>query len=249
MMRFAILEIHDVSPYYRDEFLEIVSLLKGLGLNKFSLLIVPYFWEKYPLNDDLDFVKELKSLNAEPLLHGFTHLGKTSFIGNLWTKNEGEFYYLNESETCQRVYQGQVLLCRLGFNCDFFVPPAWIGNPFLDSILKKLGFKGVAYRFYIKFFDANLKVFSPVLTLSNRPYFSGLSKFLLGITEWCLRGAGVLRVGIHCADFRDKDKKELWKKTLNKIKAERRFMSYGELACQSGLTSSFQCLWFPDRLV
>lgn len=248
-MRLALLEIHDVSPYYRAEFGEIIELLQCLSLNKFSLLVVPYFWEKYPLNDDLDFVREIKALNAELLLHGFTHQGRTSFLSSLWTSNEGEFYYLSERETSQRIFQGQVLLKKLGLECDFFVPPAWIGNPFLDAILRKLGFKGVAYRFYIRFFEGDLRLFSPVLTLSNRPYFSAPSKLLLRLAEWCLRGVSVLRICIHCADFRDREKVRLWRKILSKIRSERRFMSYGELACQSGLTSSLQCLWFPDRLV
>lgn len=211
-----------------------LGLCKEYEIETYSLLIVPNYKERCPLYENRSFVEVLKSLNkAEFILHGYSHQGSTPLHQYVWTSGEGEFSLANSKETLFKICQAQAEVSGLGLKCHFFVPPAWIGNAHLEETLINQGFKGIGYRFYIKFFNPSQRFFSPVIVLSNRRGLSYLSikttKFLFSL--W--RTFPVLRLALHCADFRDKRKIELWKETLEITKKERRFITYGELLSQS----------------
>lgn len=229
VMKRAIVEVHDVSPYYSGEFLRILSLLNTLNIEKFSLLLVPNFWNAYPLNSDLVLLKVLKGTLGEVILHGYTHQGKRFPWEWLWTDGEGEFSRLSKEETEKRIREGQELLKAFGLESEFFVPPAWFGNPFLEKVLQERGFKGIGYRGGIKFFPKRGFLFAPVLTLSNRKVLSGMSVKLFSFGEKVLERFSLIRLAIHCADFRDREKVSLWEGALRKIRAKRRLITYGEL--------------------
>ncbi len=239
-MKLAIVELHDVSPYYRVEFYKALELLEEVGLDRFSLLVVPYFWEYAPLGGDLSFLNLLKSLKVELVLHGYTHKGKKRLQDLLWTDGEGEFGGLDLTETYKRVQSGLELMEYFGLNTEFFVPPAWIGNPYLEDVLYSFGFRAVAYRWHIKDLHHNRVIDSPTLTFSNRNLLSWLSLMVVPNMEKLYKGHQVLRLALHMADFRDERKIELWKEILGKIKKERRLASYGELFCKGGPTPSFK---------
>jgi predicted deacetylase len=73
---YAIVEIHDVSPFYKQEVYQAVEFLQGLRIEKFSLLVIPNHMEEYPLYKHQDFVGFLKALGQEIVLHGYSHKAK-----------------------------------------------------------------------------------------------------------------------------------------------------------------------------
>ncbi|MCS7307506.1 MAG: polysaccharide deacetylase family protein [Aquificaceae bacterium] len=241
-MRLALVEVHDVSPYYKSEFLDALELLEEVGCHRFSLLVVPYFWEKVSLGGDEEFLRLLKSTGAEILLHGYTHKGKRRFQDILWTDGEGEFGGIDLHETYQKVYAGLELMEYCGFKVDFFVPPAWIGNPYLEDVLYSLNIRGVAYRWHIKDLKGGKVIKSPALTFSSRHFLSWLSLKFLPELEKFYSGQEVIRLAIHMADFRDQRKVNLWKQIMTEIKSSRRWTNYGELFGEGGPSSSFQSL-------
>lgn len=241
-MKLAIVELHDVSPYYRAEFLKALELLEEVGLNRFSLLVVPYFWECAPLGGDTEFLNLLRSFNTEILLHGYTHKGKKRVQDVLWTDGEGEFGGLDLSETYERVQAGLELLEYLGLKTEFFAPPAWIGNPYLDDVLYSLGFVGVAYRWHIKDLKEEKGIKSPVLTFSNRNLFSWLSLKVIPNIEKFYSHHQILRLALHMMDFKDERKVSLWRDILHRVKNNRRLSSYGEIFSKSGPSPSLKSL-------
>jgi len=205
-MSLFLLELHDVSPYYRKEFFKAVDLLEEVGLDRFSLLVVPYFWERAPLGEDKDFLSFIKSLPAEVVLHGYTHKGNKRFKDLLWTDGEGEFGGLDLISTYEKVYLALELMDYLGIKTEFFVPPAWIGNPYLEDVLYSLGFRAVAYRWYIKDLNTERIIRSPALSFSNRHLFSWFSLMLVPELERLYKKHKLLRLAIHMADLRDERK-------------------------------------------
>jgi len=144
-MKLAVVELHDVSPFYERETYAAVQLLKELEIDKFSILLIPNFNGKYSLENYKEFVSFLKELNQENILHGLTHKGKIKLTNLFYTYGEGEFGDLGEEETAERIKEALSIV-----KTKFFVPPAWIGNPWLEKVLSDFGFIGVAYREVIK---------------------------------------------------------------------------------------------------
>ncbi len=239
-MKYAILELHDVAPYYRREFLQSLEIIEDLGVEKFSLLIVPYFWETNPIEEDIDFILLVQSLKQEILLHGYTHKGKRKISDILWTDGEGEFSGLGYNETYNKLSLALELINYVGLKAKYFVPPAWIGNRYLEEVLYSLGFDGVAYRGCIKELSSNLFIKSPVLTFSNRRFLSWLSLRLIPELERLFKGHNILRLAIHMADIKDQRKINLWKEIISRVKETRRWISYEKLFSKGRFTSPFK---------
>ncbi len=245
-MNYAIIELHDVSPYYKKEFLSALELLEDIGIDKYTLLVVPYFWEMSSLISDTDFVRLVKEIKKEVVLHGYTHKGKSHI---LWTDGEGEFGGLDLYETYRRVQEGIEIFQSVGLVAEFFVPPAWIGNVYLEDVLYAFCFRGVAYRFFVRDIETNTCIQSPVITFSNRHLLSWFSIKSVSILKSLYKKSRVLRLALHMADFRDERKVKLWREILREIKNVRRFISYEELFSKGGFTLTFKGFQPSGRLV
>ncbi|SNZ14429.1 DUF2334 domain-containing protein [Hydrogenobacter hydrogenophilus] len=231
-MNLALVEIHDVSPYYYKETLQAIKLMSLCGIKKYSLLVVPNFWGKAHLYEHPEFVHTILSTKQEVVLHGCYHEGG-SIKDIIWTSGEGEFSNLNLMQTYQRIKEGKDIFEAVGIKSDIFVPPAWIGNPYLEDVLYSLDFKMVACRDYIKDLESELVYTSPVITFSNRPILSWLSIGFAPLLFRAFKRNRLIRLALHAKDFRDRRKVKLWRVLLSKIKEHRRLISYGELIRQS----------------
>ncbi|MEN3034127.1 MAG: DUF2334 domain-containing protein [Aquificaceae bacterium] len=238
-MPWAILEVHDVSPKFEKEFLSCLDLISSEGVEEFNLLVVPNMWGNHPL-ESWSGVKLISAEHA--VLHGYTHLGNAGIKNFLWTDGEGEFASLELLETYKRIKEGLSIFRELGFCDRFFVAPAWIGNPYLDGVLKVLGFHAVGYRWILRDLCSNKDIFSPALSLSNRSWLSKISKLGLGIFYKILKRAEIIRLAIHLRDFQDPEKVSLWRNLIRDTKNQRRFTTYGRVFGKSRPASSFQSL-------
>ncbi len=241
-MQYALLELHDLSPYYRREFLKALGLLEDLDIYKLSLLVVPYFWEKYSLLEDKELLHLIKNLPGEIVLHGYTHKGAKRLQEFLWTDGEGEFGGLDLYNTYQKISSALELMEYAGLSSEFFVPPAWIGNLYLEDVLYSFNFKGIAYRWYIKDLQRGSYVKTPALSFSNRFLFSWLSLRMVPEFERLYKRQKILRLALHMKDFRDERKINLWREILQRVKETRRWISYEELFSKGRPSSSFQSL-------
>ncbi len=239
---YAIVELHDVSPYYYDGFCSCLDLLNLLGIGKYSLLVVPNFHGRHPLYRHADFVKLLRSLGQEIVLHGYTHSSKLRITHLLYTYGEGEFGEGGLEETYRKVEKAIDTLHACGLESSVFVPPAWLSNPFLEDILYAFDFVGVGYRERIKDLQRGESIPSRVLTLSNRHGLSYLSIKSLPLLYRLSRKEPILRIALHMRDFKDRRKMVLWRWLLKDVKSKRRLISYGELLRKGGPSPSLQSI-------
>ncbi len=241
MEKCAIVELHDVSPHYYDEIAQAIELLAVCGIEKYSLLLVPNFWDKAPIYKYTSFVKAIFSTGQELVLHGYNHKGKGIRLRDLlWTYGEGEFGGLTLSETYSRIEKALEMVSFLDMKFEVFVPPAWIGNRYLEDVLYSFEFKAVAYRKGIKHLDTGALYTCPVITFSNRPLLSQLSITFGPALFRLYQDSPILRLALHPRDFRDKRKIKLWRFLLAKTKKTRRLISYEELFSKSRLAPSLQ---------
>ncbi len=237
---YAIIELHDVSPYYYDELCSCLDLLNLLDIGRYSLLVVPNFHGRYPLYRHGDFVRLLKSLGQEIVLHGYTHSSKVRIKHLFYTYGEGEFGGEGLEATYLKVESALDVFRACGLESSVFVPPAWFSNAFLEDILYAFDFVGVGYRKRIKNLQKGESIPSMVLTLSNRYGFSYLSIKSLPLFYRLSKGDNILRIALHMGDFRDRRKVILWRWLLKDVKNRRRLISYGELLRKGGPSSSLQ---------
>jgi predicted deacetylase len=237
---YAIVEIHDVSPFYKQEVYQAVEFLQRLRIDKFSLLVIPNYMEEYPLYKHMDFVGFLKALEQEIVLHGYSHKAKVKLSQILYTYGEGEFGEGGIEETYQKIEKALDIFESLSLTAKFFVPPAWISNPWMEDVLSAFGFRAVGYRDLIKDLQSEEKIPSPSITFSNRPVLSFLSLMAVPAFLKLYKKAKVLRLSLHTRDFRDRRKIVLWRSILREVKKEREVISYEELFSKSRPAPSLQ---------
>jgi len=235
----VIVELHDVSPFYHNETVQALELFNLCGIDKFSLLLVPNFWDCAPIHENQSFIKYIKSTKQEIVLHGYNHRGG-SWRDFLWTYREGEFSGISLEKTYKKIEKAKEIFKALDIESHAFVPPAWLGNPFLEDVLCAFGFKVVAYRGYIKDLETGRIYPSFALSMSNRPLLSPISKSFSLVLFNLFKRHKILRLAIHTRDLRDRIKVVLWSYMLNKIKKTRRLLSYGDIISKSRLASSLQ---------
>ncbi len=236
----AIVEVHDVSPYYYDEFCKCLELLSLTGISKFSLLVIPNFRDSYPIYRYPGFVNTLHYSKQEIIMHGYNHTSRFKLKEALYTYGEGEMGGLTLQEVYKKIESAIDIFQIAKLNTSFFVSPAWISNPFLEDVLSSFGFLGVGYRKYLKNIENNHTVPSRVITFSSRKVLSYLSTKVLLTVYKLIKDDPVLRLALHMKDFSSKKKIALWRLLLKEIKNSRRLVSYGELLGKSGSSPSLQ---------
>ncbi|WP_022853512.1 DUF2334 domain-containing protein [Thermodesulfatator atlanticus] len=231
MEKKIIIELHDVSPFYKNELLNILRMLYEHGIKKFSILLTPNFKGRYRLDKDNSFKDLIKCSKQEIILHGLYHEGKFSLRHILATNREGEFADLSKEETRRRIVEGNKILKNCGIDTHFFVAPAWINNKYLEKILTEQKFKGIGNRWSIKIFNKK-KIFSPIITLSNRNILSFLSKKSAKTLIKLYKNFETIRFAIHMQDANDSEKIILWKELIEQTE-KRRLISYEDLTSES----------------
>lgn len=183
-----------------------------------ALLVVPNFHGRAPVDEDLEFSKRLRELQAdrhEVFLHGFFHRSATRrdsksastrwawlFAQRVASGGEAEMSDVSEAEGRRRIEAGERALQAAGLRIDGFVAPAWSMPRWL---LPWLGTRG--YRFC----EDHLRVYDPAARRSRASvvlnWATRSPARLLSTVAWCraARHAGTLipaRIAIHPADMR-----------------------------------------------
>jgi predicted deacetylase len=185
-------------------------------------------------------VNFLKALGQEIVLHGYSHKAKVKLSDILYTYGEGEFGEGDIEETYQKIEKALDIFEALSLTAKFFVPPAWLSNPWMEDVLSAFGFMAVGYKDLIKDMQSEEKIPSPSITFSNRPMLSFLSLMTVPTLLKLHRRAKVLRLSLHTRDFRDRRKLVLWRSILKEVKKEREVISYEELFSKSRPAPSLQ---------
>ncbi|ADC90065.1 deacetylase-like protein [Thermocrinis albus DSM 14484] len=245
----ALVELHDVTPHYEEEIYTTLHLLKTVGVRKFSLLVIPNFQGRYPIDQFQDWVSFIKGLGQEVVIHGFTHSSPFYWQTVIKTYREGEFFKKDLTETYRSVEKALDIMQKVGLHSKVFVPPAWIDNPYLEDVLYAFGIRFLGLRKVIKDLETNREIHSSSLTFANRYVLSFVSILAMPSLLRRNRSLKLIRLAIHAKDMRDKRKITIWRWVLNQVKKERRFVSYEEIFSESGHAPSLPRIQHARRVV
>jgi predicted deacetylase len=220
------LTVHDVSPAHADTLKQIHSALVKLGVVRYSMLVVPDYHGKWPLDEFPEFcgwLRELSKNGVEMVLHGCRHEGGTAGLSPMdrirsaiFTRNEGEFLGLDEKNAEKLLRTGrEVLKQALGVEVKGFVAPAWLYSRGTISALKETGFT---------FSENRLRIWNPetgrtILRMPVVNYAGGgflkrsLAASWVRVSGVVLAGSETVRFAIHPGDFEiDTGKKAVQKR-------------------------------------
>jgi predicted deacetylase len=149
-MKNLIVSIHDVHPESFHAAAQQVAFCESLGVRRFSLLVVPDFHRRTPLETSPKLVAWLRSrqdLGDEVALHGLYHYNDARpisprfwFFNRLYTSNEAEFLNLDFQDACSRMSYGKQRLERAGLHPVGFVAPAWLMSRHVSRAVFYVGF-------------------------------------------------------------------------------------------------------------
>jgi predicted deacetylase len=210
-----LLSIHDVTPRHFERLQQIDAFFKARGIgSRYSMLVVPDFWGKWPLKDHSEFLDWLRARadeGVEMILHGYSHRDETvhSDAGTRWkagvlTAGEGEFLGLDRGEATARINRGKTLLEDiLGRKIDGFIAPAWLYSPGSRQALEDMGF-GFAEDHWSVWSPRKGKTFTrgPVISYASRSRGRILSSLAWSrVATTLLAPTQIVRQAIHPHDF------------------------------------------------
>lgn len=131
-----VVSVHDVAPPHWERVRAMLDVLDGVGVRRRSLLVIPNFKGRWPLDRQMSLCASLLDLQSggdEIVLHGYEHGGVGTPRGlvdrfkNRWfTQNEGEFLSLDYRAASDRIGLGLRILRGVGLEARGFVAPAWL---------------------------------------------------------------------------------------------------------------------------
>ncbi len=206
-----LISIHDVTPRHFARVCEIVDLFDELGIGAhFSMLVVPDFWNAWPLADHPEFCKWLRgqaNRGVEMILHGYTHLDESK-QSNWKTKHltagEGELCNLTKGQAIDKIKAGEKVLhetCNI--QAKGFCAPAWLYSEQSKTALQECGYLFAEDHMHVwSPQNGNQRAKGPVISYASRSMPRILSSLLWSrVADWALRPLPVLRLAIHPHDF------------------------------------------------
>ncbi len=144
-MKQLVVSLHDVHPSVGEAIAEQRDWLRGLGISRASLLVVPDWHFVEPLESAPSlkiWLDEAQQRGDELVLHGFHHLRRRSphrwtdrFWTDFYTTNEAEFLDLSREEACALFEKGRQVMKQSGWTPRGFIAPAWLMSPaVLDAV-------------------------------------------------------------------------------------------------------------------
>jgi uncharacterized protein len=146
--RALVVSIHDVSPFTLQPSQAILDELRGLGVARCSLLVVPDHHRRGHFLEDKPFCDWLIARHGEGheiIIHGYYHRrerkpGETALqklMTRAYTADEGEFYDIDEENALRLVTRAQQEFASLGLHPHGFIAPAWLLSDGGEQALRK----------------------------------------------------------------------------------------------------------------
>ncbi len=244
MAKWIHVTLHDVSPRHEKTIMRIHDALVELGVARYSMLVVPDFWGKWPLEDSPGFCEWLRDLSAagtEMILHGYYHRDSIGSHGvvdrvrsTLFTRGEGEFLGLDCQAAAELLQKGKVELERiLKTDITGFTAPAWL---YSKGTLKALSETGFTYA------ESRWRTWNPMtgdtylrVPVVNYAGGSSMKRWLADLwvtsSRVALCGMRTVRFAIHPADFENEITHDKILKHIKTLLSERTARHAGSAAC------------------
>jgi predicted deacetylase len=127
--------IHDVAPATWSDCLRLVEAVRAVADIPLTWLVVPHYHFRPEQSLAMEACLNVALERGDELaLHGYSHLDteagsgglRTRFLRNVYTRREGEFAALTETEARRRMTLGLDWFAARGWTPTGFVPPAWL---------------------------------------------------------------------------------------------------------------------------
>jgi predicted deacetylase len=127
--------IHDVAPATWSDCLRLVEAVRAVADIPLTWLVVPHYHFRPEQSLAMEACLNVALERGDELaLHGYSHLDteassgglRARFLRNVYTRREGEFAALTESEARRRLELGLDWFAARGWTPTGFVPPAWL---------------------------------------------------------------------------------------------------------------------------
>lgn len=239
--KYLVVSFHDLAPPCQDLCNEFIETLRGLGIPRVSLLVVPKWHDGPWMTRDSRFTDWLLTqaeAGHEIVLHGLTHLGGpvrggliAHAVARIYTAREGEFYQISYDEANHRISQGLDLFRRAGLPVEGFTAPAWLLSDNARQALKDLNLLYTTTWGTIEVLPVRRIYRAPVLAFSSR---SRLRRWIsrLWIPVWFQlnRNASILRLAVHPIDLKYSAVRETIYNLVRRLAPVRSVVTYAELA-------------------
>ncbi|HEF4757700.1 TPA: polysaccharide deacetylase family protein [Pseudomonas putida] len=223
-----LLVLHDVTPQSWADYQPFVEAVDALGDVPMTLLVVPDFHKRHPLQAHPEFRRQLtKRLEwgDELALHGYFHCddGPTAsnprdwFMRRIYT-HEGEFYNLPCEAALVRLRAGIEVFDRYHWPLQGFVAPAWLMSEGTRQALRQLPLSYTSDAQHLYRLPDFTPVDAPGLVWSARSAWRrGVSKLVCDQLEQRWRQSPVIRLGLHPVDMRHEFSRTWWLHTLKRL--------------------------------
>jgi predicted deacetylase len=204
---------HDLHPGSRAACAGFLERLRGCGVTRVSLLVVPRWHGGPPLTQDDEFVAWLRTLAAaghDICLHGFFHRAEQvhggpwqQLIGRHYTQSEGEFFQIDHATALDRVRRGlDILANEARLPIVGFTPPAWLISDEGRAALVECGLHYTTTLGQVELLQRGIVLRAPTIVYSSRnAWRRAASRAWLRLWERVHRDAPLLRIAAHPADF------------------------------------------------
>jgi predicted deacetylase len=210
--RRLVVSVHDVTPPSWSRVERMLDALSRVGVVRRSLLVVPNFQGRWPIDQDEAFCAALSRLRRngdELVLHGYEHVGvgepqgaAARFKNRWFTDGEGEFLSLDYAAARDRIERGLAIIWRADLAVNGFVAPAWLINPAALRAVRDCGFEYTTSYFSLSDLPATRSHLAPNLVFGpgrlNEDFGIAIQQRLSG---WMSRSR-IVRVTLHppCID-------------------------------------------------
>ncbi|OAT87114.1 DUF2334 domain-containing protein [Desulfotomaculum copahuensis] len=239
---FVNVSLHDVTPAYEAEIKCLFDLIRGAGVTRGSMLVVPDFHGRAPLEADAAFAGWLRARAAdgwEVVLHGLTHTEAPDcidrgtcgqkLISRYYTNGEGEFYRLSGLAARTRIESGLAVLTACRLAPAGFVAPAWLLGGRARAVLDEFNFSFTTTLTGIHDLKSGVYHAAPALCFSSRSSWrAALSRQVVPVLAAFWSRRLMVRLVLHPADARQSAILNLAARLLRGMLACRRQVTIGE---------------------
>ena len=224
--RALVVSIHDVSPLTMEPTRAILDELRGAGIARCSLLVVPDHHHRGHFLGDKPFCDWLLACHNEGheiVIHGYYHQrerrpGENLFqklVTRSYTADEGEFYDIDGETALRLVNKAQGEFATLGLHPRGFIAPAWLLSGEGEQALRKAGIRYTTRLGSVLNLENNVKHDSASMVYSVRSSWRRAASLAWNASLYHrLKAAPLLRISIHPPD---RDHPAVWAQILKYI--------------------------------
>jgi len=209
-MKSLIVSLHDFHPGSRELIAEQIQELSALGVDHFSILVIPQYHHGKRTCDDaasLAYLNQRHAAGDDLVLHGHYHdrrgnKGGSFFLTQLYTANEAEFLDLSDGEFMHRIELGSKLWAQQDWGLHGFIAPGWLMPSVQDKLLKRMGIDYTTRLSEFTQIQKNNRKKSQSLCYSTRSSWRrSVSSYWNPFLFSSLRRTDMVRLSLHPHDF------------------------------------------------